>query len=308
MVVYKMKILLLSPNQLHRYNWGHQLFRNEIGKQTPVKYYGERFPGYNANLLVKQIINKKCEWTPDLILTYGWRYSLPFQGLGSITDIPKVHITVDYGRPEGIPLQNEFFSKNKYDLVFAITLNAERLLKKNNVCDNIQMLPFSVDTNVYKSMDVPKKNQILAAFTTRQDIYPNRTKAQIAARQTGYPVITKRVIQQKLINSINRSKICITSNNIFRSLSMRYTEVMACGGFLLADKPEDMEFLGFIDKKHFVVYNGMPDLKKKIKYYMTHDKMREKIAKQGMDFVRKNHSCTKRVHDMLHIINKELGI
>jgi len=303
-----MRILLLSPNQIHRYNWGHQLFRNEIGKQSQVKYYGERFPEFDKNLSVKQIINKKCEWTPDLILTYGWRYSTGFEGLGSITDIPKVHITIDYGRPDGIPVQNKFFKKNKYDLVFAITLNAHRLLKKNNVCDNIQMLPFSVDTNVYKNMGIAKKNQILAAYTTRPDIYPNRGQAQIVARQTGYPVITKRIVQKNLIKSINSSKICITSNNIFRSLSMRYTEVMACGGFLLADRPEDMELLGFVDKKHFVVYNGMADLSNKIKYYMTHDKEREQIAKQGMKFVRKNHSCTKRVHDMLEIINKELRL
>ena len=111
-----MKILLLSPNQINRYNWGHQLFRNSIGRQTPVRYYGPGFKGYNPALSVKEIIKHRCKWTPDVILTYGWRYSKDFKGLEEIDNIPKVHITVDYGRTAGIPKPNKFFKKNDYDL------------------------------------------------------------------------------------------------------------------------------------------------------------------------------------------------
>lgn len=303
-----MKILLLSPNQINRYNWGHQLFRNEISRQTPVRYYGQGFKGFDPKLSVKEIIDKKCKWKPDVILTYGWRYSKDFKGLEEIDDIAKVHITVDYGRPAGIPKQNEFFKKNKYDLVFAITLNAWRLLRDNNVCDKIEMLPFSVDINKYKPLGMQKKDQILASFTARSDIYPNRAKVQQAAKQTGYPTVTKRIVHEKLIRCINSSKICLTSNNIFKSFSMRYTETMACGGFLLADEPEDMGYLGYVDQKHFVIYNDIPDLVHKIKYYMKHDTEREKIAKQGMKFVRKYHSSRKRVFVMLEIIKERLGL
>ena len=301
-----MKCLLLSPNQIKRYNWGHQLFRNEIGRQIKTVYYGLGFPDFNPDLSVDEIVKKHC---PDVnfILTYGWRYSKDFKGLGEI-DIPKVHITVDYGRPKGIPKQNKFFKENKYDLVFAITLNAWRLLRENEVCDKIGMLPFSVDCSKYKSLGTSRKNQILASFTTRSDIYPNRLKVQKAARSTGYPVITKRIVHEKLIRAINKSKITLTSNNIFKSFSMRYTETMACGGFLLADEPEDMGYLGYEMNKHFVIYEGINDLKEKIKFYMNHDSERERIAKQGMDFVRERHSNKKRVSDMLKSIRREVGI
>ena len=96
------------------------------------------------------------KFQPDVIMTYGWRYSAGFEGLGSIKNIPKVHITVDYGRPKGIVIQNEFFKKNNYDLVFAISKNAQRLLVKNKVCDKIKIIPFSVDTNIYKPLNLPK--------------------------------------------------------------------------------------------------------------------------------------------------------
>ena len=170
------------------------------------------------------------------------------------------------------------------------------------------MLPFSVDINKYKPLGMQKKDQILASFTARSDIYPNRAKVQQAAKQTGYPTVTKRIVHEKLIRCINSSKICLTSNNIFKSFSMRYTETMACGGFLLADEPEDMGYLGYVDQKHFVIYNDIPDLVHKIKYYMKHDTEREKIAKQGMKFVRKYHSSRKRVFVMLEIIKERLGL
>ena len=100
-----MKCLILSPNQINRYNWGHQLFRNEIGKQINTTYYGAGFPHFNPELNVNEIVKKYCP-KADFIITYGWRYSKDFKGLGDV-NIPKIHITVDYGRPKGIPKQNK---------------------------------------------------------------------------------------------------------------------------------------------------------------------------------------------------------
>jgi len=308
MVVYKVKFLILSPNQIKRYNWGHQLFRNEIGRQEQTIYWGEGFPNFNKTLKVKDVIDKHCPWKPDIILTYGWRYSVDFKGLDRINDIAKVHITVDYGRPEGIPKQNNFFKKNKYDLVFAITQNAYRLLTKNKVCDKIEIIPFSVDTNVYKRLGMPVKDQVLAAFTARSDIYPNRGKVQKAIKQMGIPIITKRVVHQKLIRCINSSKITVTSNNVFRSLSMRYTETLACGGFLMADRPDDLEMVGLKDGEHLVIYKNIKDLKNKVKYYLEHEVERKRIAKQGMKFVKNHHSCETRVREMVKIINEGLNL
>jgi len=303
--------MILSPDQLMRYNWGHQLFRNEIGRQTETFYWGDGYPDFDKDLTITEVITKFCPWIPDVILTYGWRYSVGFEGLDKIKKIAKVHITVDYGRPEGIPRQNEFFKKNNYDLVFAITQNAKRLLVENNVCDLIEILPFSVDINIYKNLN--KKGiskQILASFTTRSDIYPNRLKIQNVAKTMGVPVITKRVVHQQLVQAINNSHITLTSNNIFKSLSMRYTETLACGGFLMADRPEDLNMVGLKDGEHLVIYKNIGDLRDKLEYYLDTKNIseRNKIAQQGMDFVRKNHSCKKRVEEMLTIIRETLKI
>lgn len=304
-----MKILMLNPNQIQRYNWGHQLFRNEVGRQHDVKYVGSGFPNFDPNLSVKEII-KKLKWTPDLIMTYGWRYSKDYKGLEEIDNIAKAHITIDYGRPEGIKKQNKFFKRNQYNLNFAISLNAYRLLTSNNPDLKTCMLPFSVDTNIYKPLNIEKQNMVLAAFTDRIDVYPNRRKIKRVLNQMGVKTITKRVVHQGLINAINKCKITVTSNNIFKSLSMRYTETMACGGLLLCDKPEDLEYMGFENNKHLVIYKNIEDFKKKIKYYLNpkNDTERMRISKGGMKFVRRNHSCEVRVKQMTEMITKELGI
>jgi spore maturation protein CgeB len=195
-------------------------------------------------------------------------------------------------------------------IVFGVVGKVVRNLKENNICNKVFLLPFSVDTNIYKDLNIKDKpNDVLAAFTVRDDVYPNRKKVhKLLSRMGLQNIITKRVSQYALVQAINKSKISITSNNIFSSLSMRYTEVLSSGGFLLADKPEDFSELGYVDGKHLVLYKDLNDLKEKIYYYLKHEKERRHISRQGMEFVRTNHSCEIRARQFKEVIEKELYI
>ena len=44
----------------------------------------------------------------------------------------------------------------------------------------------------------------------------------------------------------------------------------------------------------------------KIKYYLKHDKEREEISRNGMNFVREHHSNEVRIKEMTEIIEREL--
>jgi len=307
-----MKILLLSPNQIHRYNWTHQLFRNEIGRQHNVIYYGDGYPNYNPDLEVSDIIKEVSE--PDLILTYGYKYTKPFKGLGKIKNISKAHIVIDYFKSKGdfkatYDQQNIFFKENKYDIIFAVTSESVDLLKENNFSPYILLLPFSIDTNIYKNLNFEKSIDVSAVYTKRDDVYPNRGKVQkILEKNKSLKTFTKRVSNYKFVDVINKSKIFITSNNIYGSLSIKYYEVLACGTLLLADRPVDLEIIGFKDKKHLVIYNDLDDLRNKLKYYLENKKEREEISKNGFDFVRENHSCEIRVKQFTNYINNLIGV
>ena len=302
-----MNILLLSPDQSPRYNRGHQLFRDELGKLHDVTYYGEGYPGYNSEIGVPKLIKKLGK--PDIILTYGLKYTLPFNGLGKITDIPKCHIVVDYFPPLGNYRgswirQHKFFEERKYDLFFGVVGRVVKTLEKNGVTKKAYLLPFCVDTNIYRKLNIPKTIDVMASFTNRRDVYPRRKDIQKMISKMNIKSLTKRVVHEKYIKSINASKIVITSNNIFNSLSMKYTECLACGSFLLADRPEDFDELGYVNGKHLVLFKNLQDLKDKIKYFLKHEKEREQIAKEGMEFVRKNHNVTVRANQFTNIVNE----
>jgi len=86
-------------------------------------------------------------------------------------------------------------------------------------------------------------------------------------------------------------------------MSMKYTEVMSCGTFLLADKPEGFDEQGFVDGKHLVLYSGMADLKEKVFYYLKHAEEREWIAETGMKFVHSRHTNYLRVKYLTYVID-----
>ena len=306
-----MRILVLSPNQIEKYNWTHQLFRNEISKHYDVVYYGEGFPNYIPEKPIPELVKELDNI--DLIMTYGMRYTLPLNGLGEISHITKAHIAVDYfpNATGGTYEENhKLFERDKYNIYFGVVSDIVKNLEKNNVCKKAFLLPFSIDTNIYKKLDIPKKYDIFASFTVRDDTYPNRSKVQNLVRYLSdeYRAYMKRVVHEDYIQKINESRLAITSNNKFKSLSIKYYETMACGTLLLADEPEDFSELGFVDRVHCVLYKDLDDLFELIKFYLNHENLRETIALNGYEFIRNNHNNEIRVKQMIKIIQDELGV
>jgi len=304
-----MKILLLSPNQITKKNWTHQLFRNEIGKHHDVTYYGEGYPNFEPNKPIPELVKGKGY---DLILTYGMKYTEPFIGIGDIKDIVKAHIIVDYfpDATSGTYERNHrLFRRDNYDVYFGVVGDIVRNLFKNKVTTKAFLLPFSIDTNLYKKIEQPKVYDVMAVYTLRSDTYPLRNRVQrLVSSLHDLKTYTGKAKHRTYIDVINKSRICLTSNNKFKSLSIKYTEFLSCGSFMMADKPEDFSELGYIDGEHLVLYNDLRDLQSKIYYYLKNYKEREKIANQGMEFVRKNHSNEVRVKQMTEILNKEFGL
>ncbi len=309
-----MKILLLNPNYIKRSNWGHQLFKNEFAKHHDVTYYGSGYSGFKQNLTVPQIL-KRLKKKFDIILTYESKYSKNFKGLGQITDIPKVLIQIDYAigikNYKGFANTkniNPLIISNKPDLIFFTSRSNVIAAKKEFKMKKIFPLPFSVDTNIYKNQNVNRPFDVMATFSTNNRVYPLRRKIQTILKSMNIKTSTKRAIHQQYINNINKSKIFVISNNINKRLSMKYTEAMACGAMVLADEPEDLDVQGFKRDQHLVLYDGVADLKQKIKYYLSHNAERNTIAKNGHNFVLNKHSCTKRVKQFTKIVKRELNI
>lgn len=307
-----MNILFLNPNQIGKRNWGHQLFKNEFAKHHNVVYYGKGFPNFNSKLTVPQII-KRAEVPFDMILTYQIKYCVDFLGLGEIKNIPKVHIQVDFKGRKRRKMRLRLFRRNKYDVIFVVTTAHLEALQAALKMDKMYLLPFSVDINKYKDLGLKRDVDVMAMFTAGKAIYPTRLKIQQLVKKLGAKSFVARqrkgkyeFVHDEYIKLINRAKIFVHGNNSYGDLNMKYSEVLACNTLFLTDRPVDFERVGFVDGEHLVLYKNLEDLRGKITYYLAHEAERVRIAKQGMEFVRKYHSCGARVKQFTKIIQEVL--
>ena len=312
-----MRILILNPNQIGRFNWGHQLFKNAFSQQHEVVYYGKGFAGYNKTIQMPKLLEKmkrKSKKDFDLILTYESKWSRVFEGLENI-DIPKAHIVIDYVKPRrgfnGFsvwPNVNKHLRKIKPNIIFARTIRDVEDLKRNLDFEKVFFLPFSVETSIYRDMNLNRHIDTMASFSNRKDVYPLRKRIQTMLNGMPIQSFTNRVTNNKYVNKLNHSKIFVNSGSVYKRLTMKFSEVLSCGTLLITEEAEDMKVAGFKNGKHLVVFKGLADLKTKVNYYLNHEKEREKIASKGMRFVHSYHSNDIRVKQFTNTIKGELKI
>lgn len=105
-------------------------------------------------------------------------------------------------------------------------------------------------------------------------------------------------VEMPKIFHCSKINLNITMRPIQTGLSLRVWDILGCGGFLLtnyqAELPEYFEV-----GKELDCYESMEDLKAKVAYYLTHDDVRNEIAKNGYEKVKQFHTYEVRVATML---------
>ncbi len=314
-----MNILILGENGIARKNWGHQLFLNSFSKFHNVVYWGSKYSHFNPKLSIAQVIEKYGR--PDIILTYMAKRCYPFTSLADIKNIPKVHIEVDFFRRErkgykgqydlsGYNRYKDFFASNKFSLIFGVSTPTINGLVEAKITNEAIYLPFCVDIDVYKNLNMNRVVDVMAVFSSGTHAYPRRQRVQktlnYAGRKRNFKAMTRPVFHQQYVSYLNQCKIFVTSNNKWGTISMKYYEVMACGTLLLADPPVDLGKVGLRDKVHLVLYNSMDDLVDKVSYYLNHPDERQTIANNGMEITRNIHSTTYRIKQLTDIVNEKI--
>jgi hypothetical protein len=309
-----MRLLILNPNHIRRHNWGHQMFKNAFARHHSVIYYGKGFPDYDPKLSVPKLLTKirtKTRKDIDLIITYETKWSRDFTGLESV-DVPKAHIVIDYVKPrkgfDGFsqwPTVDAHLNQIKPDIIFARTMRDVNDLKRNLNMSKVFFLPFSVELSKYKNLNLRRYIDVMATFSVRTD-YPLREKVQRTIRFMPIVSFTRGVTHESYVRKINESKIFANSGSVYKRLTMKFTEVLACETLLITEKAEDMKIAGFENGKHLVVFKNIADLRNKINYYLNHPIERNRIAKDGMKFVRENHGNDTRVQEFIKKVQEEI--
>lgn len=92
----------------------------------------------------------------------------------------------------------------------------------------------------------------------------------------------------------------ITLRSIKTGIPLRAMDIMGAGGFLLTNYQEDF-LRHFVPGEDFVYYDSEEDLIEKCGYYLSHEKERQEIARNGYLKVKEYHNYPLRLQQILEI-------
>ena len=96
---------------------------------------------------------------------------------------------------------------------------------------------------------------------------------------------------------------CVTSASIFNYVLAKYFEIAATGSLLLANETKDSKRLGFIPNKHYIPITK-DNVFTKIEQCLENPANYNTIRREGMEFVRKNHSVVNRIEQLKRIFDE----
>lgn len=132
----------------------------------------------------------------------------------------------------------------------------------------------------------------------------------IMTHPKGHPDVTKRkskayYIGDRYAKRLNSYLACFTDHGLGCVLA-KYLEIPAAGSLLIATESKDLITCGFIPGEHYVRVdkNNIFDVFKDV---IRNPNKYKDIRKQGMEFVRANHSVKNRYQKLYSEIEKLLG-
>ena len=299
------RLLILSPDYSKRVNWGHQHIRDKLLSIIPNSIqYGEKCK-HDGSTYIPDIC-KEVEpeiGYPNVILMENPKNMARYEG-GAEVDCLKILIACDYfGDDRGnYSKYNEIINKHRINMLIGVTPQVVRniiLNQKLGAIDKwikVYWIPHSVDTSIFKPREeLERIHDVMAVFGLVSYVYPNRPNVQSLIESMTYITSlvgdwSTNIKRFNYARAINQSRIFVNSNGVNSQVLMKYFEVLASGTLLLTDRPNDYKYYGLIPGKHFVVWSTLSELKFRIYKYLENSEDRKRIARQGMEYVRKNYS------------------
>lgn len=109
------------------------------------------------------------------------------------------------------------------------------------------------------------------------------------------------------IYRFSKINLNFTLPSIETGIPMRIFNIMSYGGFVMSNYQKDLENV-FTVGKDLVVFHDLDELKALTAYYLTHEKERQEIARNGYEQVKSHCTYEKRLQEILSIcaeISKE---
>lgn len=263
---------------------------------------------------------------PDLLILSGGTFCIFPKTIQEIKE--KLHIPVllfsgvnpIYGAP---PAEKKMVKKGIIDQVI---INDEGFGKKwvRLGAKKVILLPVSaVDSSIYKKVFVTKEEKKAYACDVCfiGSLTPDRQKklleltdfnVKIWGNLPGTATLDDRLrpfyqgqaYGEKMVKIYNCAKIVLNIHAAEMKYggNMRTFEIPATGAFQLIDH---VNYEWFVDGKEIVSFKNLVDLKKKIKYYLQHEKERNQIAERGYKKALTAHTYKARFEKLFTLLKNE---
>lgn len=278
---------------------------NELNRRTEMVIYGE---GYNLLDDAVEIVDME---NPDVLMI--WCCQTKLKNLAKVKCLKVMKCSDPWAN---FPYHIKFAIKNKIDLVLPIYYDAyckyKESLSKRNI--KVEPIPLWIDTNWWYDMEIPRPYDVFLTGALGGGSHPLR--GVIVEQLRGDQTINKFVkgghflTFQEYVKTINQSKILpfgsvelpyVGHKNLIGWANGKYTEAMACGTLVMANKPTRAEELHFVPDYNFVEVNKF-DFMSKLKYYLKHEDELSNIAKHGLETIQKYHSLKIRADEILKFV------
>lgn len=166
--------------------------------------------------------------------------------------------------------------------------------------DRVYWLPLGADPEVHSPKTKDKLFEVGFVGSISSEVH--RRRADLLNKiNSEVPVSYKRCFDEEMSLHFSQSKI-VFNNAIKNDLNMRVFEAMSIGSLLLTDMTVgNGQAEMFVDGEDYVVYND-ENIVEKVKYYLTHEEEREKIAKRGREIILRAHTYLHRVDELLDVV------
>ncbi|HVO73259.1 MAG TPA: glycosyltransferase, partial [Ignavibacteriaceae bacterium] len=186
----------------------------------------------------------------------------------------------------------------RFDYTFIAQREYLPEFKKSGI-ENVYWLPLAADPDIHLKKNVNKMYEV--GFAGSVNAASHQRRYQLLNKINSIVKVTyKRCWWDEMAEFFSSSKI-VFNNAIRNDLNMRLFEAMSTGSFLLTDKAENSgQEEMFKDGDDLGVYTD-ENIIDKVKYYLSHENERERIAGHGRQIIHTAHTYGHRVDELLKV-------
>lgn len=265
------------------------------------------------------LLNAAKIFRPDLVLVLLGNYTYPetIRKLREVTGAPIVCWCQDHMGTMG----RQYLIGSKFDYIFAKDQFMVDLFRRYMQSTEVHYLPEACNPKAHRQ--VTPANDDMARFgcevTTAATLYYYRSEILESLSDFDLKIwgpiprfyngpmrrfaAGESVFVRDKAACFNAAKIVVNTlfPMEFGGLNARAFEVAGCGGFQLITH-SDAVARHFEPGKEIETFRDLPELREKVRYYLSHDKERRAIAEAGMQRAHREHTYAHRLRYLLDIV------